>query len=76
MDGSPGTDINFFEYPDAVNPGRPGAGMVHRIAHRVAGAERWTSNADRLGAEGVRVGPRRMDCFQLRTPRAWATSSS
>jgi glyoxalase family protein len=34
--GSPGADITFFEYPGA-RPGRPGAGMIDRIAHRVAG---------------------------------------
>ena len=31
----PGADLTFFEYPGAI-PGRPGAGMVHRIVHRVA----------------------------------------
>ncbi|HWK28990.1 MAG TPA: VOC family protein [Solirubrobacter sp.] len=30
----PGADLTFFEYPGAI-PGRPGAGMVHRIVHRV-----------------------------------------
>ena len=33
-DGSPGMDLTFFEYPGAA-PGRPGAGMVHRIVWRV-----------------------------------------
>src|SRR6476659_10711293 len=32
--GHPGADITFFEYPGAI-PGRPGAGMVHRIVSRV-----------------------------------------
>src|SRR5688500_1265745 len=36
--GSPGADLTFFEYPGAA-PGRPGAGMVHRIAWRVASDE-------------------------------------
>jgi glyoxalase family protein len=47
--GSPGSDLTFFEYPNA-RPGKAGAGMVHRIAHRVASVEFW---ADRLGSEGV-----------------------
>jgi glyoxalase family protein len=47
--GSAGADLTFFEYPNA-RPGKAGAGMVHRIAHRVASVEFW---ADRLGAEGV-----------------------
>jgi len=33
-DGSPGMDLTFFEYPGAA-PGRPGAGMIHRILWRV-----------------------------------------
>ncbi len=33
--GSHGSDITFFEYPQA-GPGRAGAGMVHRITWRVA----------------------------------------
>src|SRR6187200_2997703 len=48
-DGSAGADITFFEYPNA-RAGRAGAGMVHRIAHRVASVDFW---ADRLGSEGV-----------------------
>jgi glyoxalase family protein len=47
--GSAGSDLTFFEYPNA-RPGTAGAGMVHRIAHRVASVEFW---ADRLGSEGV-----------------------
>jgi glyoxalase family protein len=47
--GSPGADLTFFEYPNA-RPGRAGAGMVNRIAHRVASVAFW---ADRLGSEGV-----------------------
>src|SRR5213078_2274802 len=33
--GSPGSDITFFEYPGARR-GRPGDGMVHTVAFRVA----------------------------------------
>lgn len=47
--GSAGADLTFFEYPNA-RPGKAGAGMVHRIAHRVASVGFW---ADRLGSEGV-----------------------
>jgi glyoxalase family protein len=35
--GDAGSDLTFFEYPGAA-PGRPGAGMVHRIVWRVASA--------------------------------------
>jgi glyoxalase family protein len=51
-DGSPGADLTFFEYPGA-KPGRPGAGMVHRIVHRVASDEALDFWAGRLGAEGI-----------------------
>jgi glyoxalase family protein len=50
----PGADLTFFEYPGAT-PGRPGAGMVHRIVSRVgstAAIEFW---AARLAADGVDV---------------------
>ncbi len=53
-DGSPGTDLTFFEYPGA-HPGRAGAGMVHRIAFRVADAAALDFWAQRLAAEGVAV---------------------
>ncbi len=45
----PGADLTFFEYPHAI-PGRPGAGMVHRIVHRVGEIPFW---AARLEDEGV-----------------------
>jgi glyoxalase family protein len=51
---SPGADLTFFEYRDA-RPGRAGAGMVHRIVHRVASRETLDFWVDRLGAEGVSV---------------------
>src|SRR5262245_35249799 len=50
--GSPGADLTFFEYPNA-RPGRAGAGMVHRIGHRVGSAETLAFWEERLGAEGV-----------------------
>src|SRR2546428_6946251 len=36
--GSAGSDITFFEYPGSPR-GRAGAGMVHRVAFRVASDE-------------------------------------
>src|ERR1700755_3430161 len=50
-EAAPGADMTFFEYPGA-KPGRPGAGMVHRIVWRVGSLGFW---ADRLSAEGVPV---------------------
>src|SRR3954447_20194285 len=46
--GSAGADLTFCESPNA-RPGKAGAGMVHRIAHRVASVEFW---ADRLRSPG------------------------
>jgi glyoxalase family protein len=48
----PGADLTFFEYPRAI-PGRPGAGMVHRIVSRVGGPEALDFWAGRLAGEGV-----------------------
>ncbi len=50
----PGADLTFFEYPGAI-PGRPGAGMVHRIVHRVASERALDFWAQRLGSEGIAV---------------------
>jgi len=50
----PGADLTFFEYPGAV-PGRPGAGMVHRIVSRVGSAAAVSFWVSRLAAEGVEV---------------------
>lgn len=49
---SPGADLTFFEYPHAT-PGRPGAGMVHRVVWRVGSASALDFWAERLGREGV-----------------------
>ena len=49
---SPGADLTFFEYPGAA-PGRPGAGMVHRVVWRVGSPEAIEFWAARLAAEGV-----------------------
>ncbi|HWI08352.1 MAG TPA: VOC family protein [Solirubrobacteraceae bacterium] len=50
----PGADLTFFEYPGAV-PGRPGAGMVHRVVWRVATPEAIDFWVARLGDDGVAV---------------------
>jgi glyoxalase family protein len=52
--GSPGSDITFFEYP-GLSRGRAGAGMVHRIAWRVASEGSLDFWARRLGEAGVEV---------------------
>jgi glyoxalase family protein len=51
-EGAPGHDLTFFEYPGA-EPGKAGAGMVHRLIHRVGSAETLDFWAARLGDEGV-----------------------
>jgi len=48
----PGADLTFFEYPGAI-PGRPGAGMVHRIVWRVASPEAIDFWAARHGDDGI-----------------------
>src|SRR3954452_8129196 len=48
-EAQPGADLTFFEYPGAI-PGRPGAGMVHRIVHRAGSLAFW---AERLEDEGA-----------------------
>lgn len=55
--GSPGADLTFFEYPGAPR-GRAGAGMVHRIAWRVASAQALDFWAERLNREGIEVSRR------------------
>jgi glyoxalase family protein len=37
-EGTPGSDITFFEYP-GIRRGRAGAGMIHTIEWRIAGEE-------------------------------------
>ena len=51
-DGSPGADLTFFEYPGLAR-GRAGAGMIHRIAFRVAGDEALEFWAGRLASSGI-----------------------
>jgi glyoxalase family protein len=52
--GSPGSDLTFFEYPGARR-GRTGAGMVHRVVWRVASEEALDFWEERLRSEGVEV---------------------
>jgi glyoxalase family protein len=57
-DGTPGSDITFFEYP-GVRPGRAGAGMIHTVQWRVgseASLDFWEerlSETSSRDAEGV-----------------------
>jgi glyoxalase family protein len=51
-DGSPGADMTFFEYPGLAR-GRPGAGMIHTIAMRVASPEALDFWATRLKGGGI-----------------------
>jgi glyoxalase family protein len=48
--GSPGSDITFFEYPSSP-PGRAGAGMVHRVVWRVASTDALDFWEQRVGGE-------------------------
>jgi glyoxalase family protein len=50
--GRPGSIMTFFEFPDA-QPGRAGAGMVHRIVWRVGNGEALAYWAGRLNGEGI-----------------------
>jgi glyoxalase family protein len=52
--GRPGSEMTFFEYPHAI-PGRPGAGMVHRIAWRVGTPAALDFWFERLGLLEVAV---------------------
>jgi glyoxalase family protein len=51
-DGTPGSDITFFEYPGARR-GRAGGGMVHTVQWRVASDDALDFWEERLVAEGV-----------------------
>jgi len=52
--GSPGADMTFFEFPYAA-PGRPGAGMIHRITWRVASTDAFGFWERRLAEAGVQA---------------------
>ena len=60
-----------------ASPGRPGAGMVHRIVSRVGSAPRWSSgpSGSRRGGVAVRRAASTARCAS-RTPRASTMSSS
>jgi glyoxalase family protein len=49
-EGSPGSDITFFEYP-GVRRGRAGDGMVHTVGWRVASADALDFWESRLASE-------------------------
>jgi len=53
-DGSPGSDITFFEYP-GVRRGRAGAGMVHTVGWRVASEDALGFWEERLSSESEAV---------------------
>jgi glyoxalase family protein len=55
-EGHPGSDITFFEYPNA-RPGQAGDGMVHTVVWRVGSTEALQFWSDRLSAEGHAVEP-------------------
>ena len=48
-DGTPGSDITFFEYPDA-REGRAGAGMIHTVVWRVGSEEAIEFWRERVGS--------------------------
>ncbi|WCB96014.1 Putative ring-cleaving dioxygenase MhqA [Baekduia alba] len=52
--GHPGSEMTFFEYPHAI-PGRPGAGMIHRIVWRVGSDAALVFWAQRLPSLEVPV---------------------
>jgi glyoxalase family protein len=52
--GHPGSEMTFFEYPNAI-PGRPGAGMIHRIVWRVGTPAALDFWAERLALLEVPV---------------------
>jgi glyoxalase family protein len=55
-DGHAGSDITFFEYPNA-RPGQAGDGMVHTVVWRVGSPDALEFWAGRLSAEGHEVEP-------------------
>ena len=50
--GDPGSDITFFEYPNAMR-GRAGAGMIHLIRWRLASEDALSFWAERLASAGI-----------------------
>jgi glyoxalase family protein len=64
--GSPGSDLTFFEFP-GVPRGRAGDGMVHRIVWRVASSEALEFWAERLARDGCETA-RRGDGLRFADP--------
>jgi glyoxalase family protein len=52
--GRAGSEMTFFEYPHAI-PGRPGAGMIHRIVWRVGSEDALAFWGERLALLDVAV---------------------
>ncbi len=52
--GTPGSVVTFFEFPES-QPGRAGAGMIHRIIWRVRGERSLDFWAERLESAAVPV---------------------
>lgn len=55
--GDPGSDLTFFEYP-GLPPGRPGAGMVHRVVWRTTSSEAldfWQRRLTDAGYDSART---------------------
>lgn len=66
-EGRPGFDLTFFEYRHAA-PGRPGAGMVHRIVWRVASPDALDFWELRLTGDGVQVDRPEAGVLRFRDP--------
>jgi glyoxalase family protein len=49
--GAPGSILTWFEFPEAA-PGRPGAGMIHRLELGVSSVDSLGFWEERLGARG------------------------
>src|SRR6266545_3242378 len=71
--GTPGSDITFFEYPGAA-PGRAGAGMIHTIAWRVGSAEALDFWAEPLIADHPEI-PRELALQGFEGVRAYASNA-
>ena len=59
--GDPGSDITFFEYPNAMR-GRAGAGMIHLVRWRVASEDALSFWGERLGGVGVEAARETIRC--------------
>ncbi len=73
-EGSPGSDITFFEYPNARR-GSAGAGMVHRVVWRVASTDALAFWEGVSPTRTCRPSAPTARCCSP-TPKGWRTSSS